>query len=186
MPFHVVQSKKGAPMLRRLFAAALAFSSVASPAAAQESAAKQMLHRLASLEGEWEGTYSWSGARSGGGDLKVVYQVTGMGSAVIETMIQGGHPTMSSVYHLDGADLRMTHYCATQKQSRLRAQPAKITNNSAAFSFVDVTNADPARPGYVTGFDTRIGDDGQVVNHFIFEGGAPRSLETIILRRVKS
>ena len=156
----------------------------ASPAFAQETVASRMLQRIVSLEGEWEGAYQWSGARSGGGTLRVIYQVTGMGSAVIETMVQGGRNSMSTVYHLDGADLRMTHYCATRKQSRLRAIPARINDHSATFDFVDVTNADPAHPGYVTGFDISIIDDNDIVNHFVFEGGVPRSIETITLHRV--
>jgi hypothetical protein len=171
-------------MFAKLLLGATASLFIASSALAQDTPASRMLTRIASLEGEWEGSYQWSGARSGGGDLRVVYQVTGMGSAVIETMIQGGRNSMSSVYHLDGADLRMTHYCATRKQSRLRATPDRISANVATFNFVDVTNADPARPGYVTGFDMTVVDDDHIINHFIFEGGAPQATETITLHRV--
>jgi hypothetical protein len=173
-------------MLSKLIIAAFACAYLSSPAFAQEGSARQMLQRIASLEGEWEGVYEWSGARSGGGELRVMYQVTGLGSAVIETMIQDGRASMSTVYHVDGDDLRMTHYCASQKQSRLRAGPEHLANGAARFEFVDVTNADSSRPGYVTGFSMRIESPDRLTNQFVFEGGAPRSFETITLRRVSS
>ena len=61
------------------------------------------------------------------------------GSAVVETLFPGTGHEMVTVYHLDGDDLVLTHYCALKNQPRLRAErtndPKKI-----AFKFVGATN----------------------------------------------
>jgi len=72
--------------------------------------AEEAFSRLQKLAGNWEGSYRWTGARSDAGRLTARYSLTGNGSAVVEdlTMGPGDAPSMTSVYHLDGGDLRMT------------------------------------------------------------------------------
>src|SRR5690349_10968694 len=84
----------------------------ATPSDAAGAPGPRMFERMKALTGEWEGTYDWSQGRTGGGPLRVSYFVTGAGSALVESLIQGGVTTMTTVYHLDGPQLRMTHYCA--------------------------------------------------------------------------
>lgn len=74
------------------------------------------------LVGQWEGTVEWSGARSDKGQMGATYQQAGNGSAVVETLSIASEPLMTSVYHLDGPDLRMTHYCAAGNQPRFRGR----------------------------------------------------------------
>ena len=161
---------------------ALSLILAAAPAAAPTPAAAA-LEKLRSLAGEWSGTYEWSGAQTGGGTMDVRYSVTGRGSAVLETLIQEGEPTMTSIYHLDGADLRMTHYCGARNQPRLTAD--KIDENAARFAFVDVTNVGPKNKGYVQGAEIRIVDADDIIIEFVFQGGGPRAVETIKLHRVQ-
>jgi hypothetical protein len=66
-------------------------------------------------------------------------------------MMAGEIPTMSTVYHLNGSDLRMTHYRGAQNQPRLMASHIDESTGTVEFSFVDVTNA-AAHPVYVKGF----------------------------------
>jgi hypothetical protein len=175
-------------MLGRL-AIVLAFSTNAfiTPAAlAAETAAGTMLGQIAKLAGEWEGTFEWSGARSHKGELKASYFVTGNGSAVVETLIMDGTPSMTTVYHLDGEDLRMTHYCAARNQPRLRAGKIDAVAGSAHFDFVDVTNVGPVNPGHVEELDITIEAPDQLGLVFVFQGGGPRAVETIKLRRVQA
>jgi hypothetical protein len=79
----------------------------------QESSAGAF-DELRTLSGNWEGTVAWTGKTAS--KVSAHYYITGNGSAVVEDLSNG-----ISVYHLDGADLRMTHYCAAQNQPRLRA-----------------------------------------------------------------
>src|SRR6058998_1207043 len=53
-----------------------------------------------------------------------VVRVTAAGSAVHETLFPGQPHEMVSLYHTDGADLVMTHYCSLGNQPRMKADPA--------------------------------------------------------------
>jgi hypothetical protein len=168
-------------MIRITIAGAFVLALSAASAHAEATPAGKMLERLASLEGQWSGTLEWSGARTDKGTLQASYYVTGNGSAVVENLIMHGKPSMTSVYHLDGADLRMTHYCAARNQPRLKAD--KIDGDSARFAFIDVTNVGPQNKGHVEGATIRIVDADNIVIEFVFQGGGPRAVETIKLRR---
>jgi len=72
--------------------------------------------------------------------MAATYHVTGNGSAVIEELIVDGKPSMTSAYHLDKDDLRMTHYCAAANQPRLKASSIDLSKNLIRFDFVDITN----------------------------------------------
>jgi hypothetical protein len=55
------------------------------------------------------GSVEWSGARTEKGKMNATYYLTGAGSSVVENLTVNGTALMTSVYHLDGLDLRMTH-----------------------------------------------------------------------------
>ncbi|HET6982207.1 MAG TPA: hypothetical protein VFI53_08700, partial [Myxococcaceae bacterium] len=57
----------------------------ATPSDAVEAPGPRMFERMKALAGEWEGTYEWSQGRSGGGQLRVSYFLTGAGSALVES-----------------------------------------------------------------------------------------------------
>src|SRR5438309_11983397 len=44
--------------------------------------------------------------------MNAKYYLTGNGTTVVENLIVDGNANMTTVYHLDGADLRATHYCS--------------------------------------------------------------------------
>ena len=60
------------------------------------------------------------------GEESVVYKLTGAGSALVETQFPGTGHEMVSVYHLDGDDLRMTHYCAAGNQPRVKLDRVQL------------------------------------------------------------
>jgi hypothetical protein len=159
---------------------------VAGSLTAGDSAADRMFDRLLGLAGEWEGTYEWSGGRTGSGNLKVTYFVTGNGSAVMETLIQNGTPTMTTVYHIDGADLRMTHYCAARNQPRLKATRVDEPAGAVDFSFVDLTSESGAGAAHVEALALRIVDSDHLNLTFTFRGGPGKGgQENITLSRVR-
>jgi hypothetical protein len=162
-------------------------SVAAADAQAPDSASARMFDRMRGLIGTWEGTLEWSGARTGSGKLRVNYHLTGGGSALVEDLLmtESDVPTMTTVYHLDGADLRMTHYCAAMNQPRLKATLIDDTTGSASFTFVDVTNSS-AHPAYVDGFSIHIIDSDHLNLKFEFGGASPkRATERIVLQRVR-
>jgi hypothetical protein len=73
-----------------------------------------------------------------------VVKVTAGGSAVHETLFPGQPMEMVSVYHLDGNDLVMTHYCMLGNQPRMKADP-KSPANQIRFLFAGGTNLNPAK-----------------------------------------
>src|SRR5215469_7558816 len=108
--------------------------------AADENVGARALDQLKTLVGNWEGTFEWTGARTAAGPMNASYFVTGNGSAVVENLIVENAPMMTSVYHLDGSDLRMTHFCAAQNQPRLKASRIDLAKGIIEFGFVDITN----------------------------------------------
>jgi hypothetical protein len=171
--------------MRRIVSVVLLSSAFAAVAEAQPGAAEKALERLRQLAGRWEGTLEWSGARSGTGTVEATYALTGNGTAVVEHLTMNGSPvpSMSSVYHLDGADLRMTHYCAANNQPRLKASRIDEAGGVIEFSFVDGTNL-AARPAHVHAVELRFPGQDRLVIRFTFAGGDKTSLEHIELKRV--
>jgi hypothetical protein len=66
-------------------------------------------------------------------------RVTAAGNTVQETLFPGSDHEMVTMYHLDGAELVLTHYCMLGNQPRMRAEPGEDVNK-IVFKFIDGTN----------------------------------------------
>lgn len=117
-----------------------------TPAPAPAGSGAAALDRLKALAGDWVDA---DGSPEMKGKIAVTYHVTGAGSAVVETLVPGTPHEMVSVYHRDGDDLVMTHYCAAQNQPRMRAKT--FTGNVIALDFDGGTNLDPAKDMHIHG-----------------------------------
>ena len=142
------------------------------------------LERIRGLAGTWEGTYEWTGARSDKGTLQADYYVTGNDSAVVENLVMGGKPSMTTVYHMDGPDLRMTHFCGAKNQPRLKATEFADEGTMIRFTFVDATNLS-MQPAHVEGLEIRFLDDQRITLRFTFDNKGAKSYENIQLKRVQ-
>src|SRR5215831_2985513 len=106
------------------FAIALALAA----ASAASGDAAEAFQRMKRLEGSWKGSFTWTpGGRSGPMDAS--YRVSGNGTALIEDLLSDGKPIMTTAYHLDGGDLRMTHFCGAGNQPRLKAGHIDLSRN---------------------------------------------------------
>lgn len=114
----------------------VAIIALAMPAFSQGMAPKQAFEYLKKLAGTWE----MKGPN--GETMKVVFKVTGAGSSLIETQFPGEPHEMVSVYHMDGNDLLMTHYCAAGNQPTLKYKPGKDAN-VLFFDFLRGSNMKP-------------------------------------------
>jgi len=113
-------------------------------ALAQTTTAADAFERLKSLEGEWldvEGVFGTKGATA------VTYRITGGGTTVVETFPVGTPGEMVTIYHKDGNDLVLTHYCSAGNQPRMRAKA--MSGNTLAFDFDGGTNIDPATTSHM-------------------------------------
>ena len=104
-------------------------------AAAAKPAVPNKLDAIKKLAGDWVQV-----GEDGKPTDKVVstYRLTAGGSAVEETMFAGTHHEMITIYHMDGDDLVLTHYCVTGNQPRMKAE--KQAGNTLVFKCAGGTN----------------------------------------------
>ncbi|HEY3226186.1 MAG TPA: hypothetical protein VGK61_04220 [Planctomycetota bacterium] len=103
------------------FAALAVVFAIALPGVAQEKEKKEKkthagLERLKKLTGTWTAETKEMGATT------VTYRVISGNSTVMETIMPGTDHEMVTMYHVDGDDLVLTHYCALGNQPRMKAQ----------------------------------------------------------------
>jgi hypothetical protein len=137
---------------------------------APKTAPHPALERLKKLAGTWV-----AADKDGKPTAQVVsvIRVTAAGSAVHETLFPGLPHEMVSVYHRDGPDLVMTHYCSLGNQPRMKADP-KSPANQLRFEFAGGTNLDPAKDKHMhEGTITFIDDDHIEWSGVCWEGGKP-------------
>jgi hypothetical protein len=125
-----------------------ALSCSSSRTAAPNPAAKAGFERLAALEGEWTG----EGPADAPGPMTVTYELTGGGSALIETLFAGTPTEMVTVYTVEDGALMLTHYCMLGNQPRMKAGP--MQGNVLEFHFAGGANIDPAKDDHM--HDARI------------------------------
>jgi hypothetical protein len=110
-------------------------------AASAAQAGTTAFDRFKGLQGTWVAAEDGPMAKKG--QQVATYHLTGGGTAVVEELFAGTPHAMTTVYHRDGADLVLTHYCMGGNQPRMRAKPTEGT--SVSFAFDGGTNLDPAR-----------------------------------------
>jgi hypothetical protein len=101
-----------------------------------------MLDAVKTLEGEWVMTDD-----KGVTSTAAIFRVTSNGSAVREIMFPGTPHEMTNMYHMDGANLLVTHYCAMGNQPRMRA--AATEGATIAFAPDSVTNLKTPADSYM-------------------------------------
>jgi hypothetical protein len=114
----------------------------------------------------------------------VTYKVTGAGSALVETQFPGTDHEMVSMYHLDGDDLRMTHYCAMGNQPRVKLDRAKSTPKHLIFVFDGGTNLNPEKDMHIHGLVITFHDDGKVTSAWEgYQGGKSAGITSFALSK---
>lgn len=137
---------------------------------------------LKGLVGTWNGKAQWSGGRTDSYAMSAAYTATGNGSAIVENLATGGVPNMTSVYHQDGPDLRMTHFCGAGNQPRLKASEIDAAKRIVHFKMVDIMGRTSDR-GHVDEVELRFPDADHLTILFTFRGSGAESLERIDLAR---
>lgn len=97
-------------------------------------------------------TGTWSGQFTNGTfaeptewmPVSVEYRGTSRGTAIVEDYLFEGEdePGMTTVYHQDNGNLRLTHYCGAQNHPRMIARTVDPEQGFVAFDFTDITNLD--------------------------------------------
>ena len=123
-----------------IFALALVLG---APIVAGEGEASAAFEKMKTLAGDWNGAPE--------GEMKAHHaiQVSANGSVVMETMNPGTSHEMINMYHLDGEELVLTHYCAEGNQPTMQLDREASTPTMLVFEFTGGTNLDPAVDSHI-------------------------------------
>lgn len=156
--------------MRRVVAVVLALSLAACASQARPAGsvtAEQQFEKLKTLAGNWK-TAPESGMQG-----TIRYRVVGNGTAVQETIFPDTPHEMVTMYHVDGGELVMTHYCAAGNQPMMRAVPAPDLSQ-IRWEFVRLSGGDPAKDMHMHEGTLAFAGDGKLRAHWqSWEGGKP-------------
>ncbi len=115
-------------------------------AGAQAHTAQAAFDRLKALAGTWQGTDGHEGEET----VTHVFEVSAAGTVVMETMNPDSPDhEMINMYHLDGDELVLTHYCASGNQPTMQLVRPAAAANEMRFDFTGGSNLDPAKDQHI-------------------------------------
>lgn len=132
--------------------------------------------KIKSLAGEWTGTFQ-------GMTANMSYKVMSAGSSVLLVQ-QGEKPgdEMVTVFHPDGKDLLVTHYCSAKNQLRMKFVPG-ADPNVLRFTFLDATNLSDPKIGHMVGLTLRIVDPNHHIQQWTFSENGKEQSESFEIHR---
>lgn len=154
-----------------------AVPALATDDAASGFDAQAAFDRLAAMAGTWTGTAAGEGEAadaeeaSAGMQVTHEFKVSANGSVVMETMNPGTEHEMINMYHLDGDDLVLTHYCAGGNQPRMRIVADESTSDHLVFDYDGGSNLDPSTDGHIHAAQITFQDDGVESVWFPYDAG---------------
>jgi hypothetical protein len=147
-------------------------------APAEDAAQKKAFDRLKGLAGDWVTV-------GGDGSVTARYRVTAAGSALVETLFPGKEHEMVTIYHRDGKDLTLTHYCAAGNQPRMKMVPGPDANQ-IAFQFTSATNMKSLAEGHMHEMTMQLVDADHIKTAWTYlKDGKPGDPEKFDLTRKK-
>jgi hypothetical protein len=170
--------RKGIPTLIAIALAALLWAAVVK---GQEATGRQGFEKMKSLAGKWEATAE-KGKRA-----TLAFEVVANGTAVLERFLdEGANPygSMVTLYHLDGGDLVLTHYCIANNQPRMRAET--ITADAIRFHFTGATNLSSPDAGHMYKAHYQFHGPDEFTTEWTFrQKGEDKFTEVLRFRRVR-
>ena len=172
------QSKKGQPQ-----------TAAGSPETIVYDAASAMAF-LATTSGDWvsgSGQYEHGGTAPAGNRSIVSVKTKATGSAVVHTYAQGTPGEMETIFHMDGDQLLLTHYCALQNAPVLKFvktnKPGELK-----FEFLGGTNFDPKVDAHLHESTFQIKDKDTIEqNSTVFANGkATPELKSLLHRKASN
>lgn len=125
---------------------------------------------------------TWKGKMKDGSDVTLSYRLVAGGSTLEETM---SHGDMVTMYHLDGGNLMLTHYCAAQNQPRMRATAFKAGDSALKFSFVDATSLSDPNAVHMHNLAFSFRDADHITQEWtMFDGG--KEAQKVVIDRARA
>ena len=162
------------------------FLAATSPVHAGGIDAQAAFDELRSLAGTWRGTPEGEGEEAEAEAKKVdevihEFRVSAAGTVVMETMGPGTEHEMINMYHLDGKELVLTHYCAGGNQPTMKLAGSK--DGKMSFEFSGGTNLDPAKDPHIHSGGLAIDGDTIHSSWVGWQDGKEASTMTFVLSR---
>ena len=153
--------------------------------------AEAVFEQLKSMSGTWKGPMAGEGdeaEKEAAAGMEAVheFQVSAAGTVVMETMAPGTEYEMINMYHLDGEDLVLTHYCAGGNQPTMRLDREASSESKLIFEFTGGTNLNPEVDNHIHSAELKVIDDNHIDS--IWQGyaeGKPAGLMTFSLARAE-
>ncbi len=166
----MTHSRAAALLIAVLFAAL--------PAGA-EVAATDAFAQLKGLAGTWQDQ------GEGGGGVHE-FRVSAVGSVVMETMFPETDQEMINMYHLDGEELVVTHYCAAGNQPQMKLDRAASSADHLVFAYTGGMNHDPAIDMHIHSAELTLMPDGRLDSVWSsYQAGQPSGMMTFRLARTQ-
>ena len=178
--------------MRKLVRVALPCALLLLPVTAGRAAmveTRSAFDQLKTLAGSWQGLPEGEGLEAeeearAAGEVVHQFRVSAAGTVVMETMNPGTDHEMINMYHLDGEDLMLTHYCAGGNQPTMRLNRDLSTTGELVFDFAGGTNLDPAVDPHIHSAKITLVDGDHLVSRWLsYAGGEPAGSMTFHLAR---
>jgi hypothetical protein len=169
----------------------LSVVALVAAAGGAEITAENAFATLKGMAGTWQGTPEGVGEEAeaeaaAAGEVTHEIRVSAAGTVVMETMAPGTEHEMINMYHLDGADLVLTHYCAGGNQPTMRLDRVASSAERLVFDFSGGTNLDPAADPHIHAAEITLPADGELVSAWTsWSGGEPAGGMTFHLTRAE-
>jgi len=165
-----------------LAAPAVMAQSGSAPSGSGKLDAKAAFEEFKGLAGEWEGTAT----TKDGPPAQVRYELVSNKSVLMETLFPGTDHEMRSVYHMDGSNLVMTHYCAIGNQPHMKLETSASKPAELVFDFAGGTNMDPAKDAHMHSGKIKLVDANHVEAEWAYyEGSTQKGAHRLFLTRKK-
>ncbi len=140
---------------------------------------KKSFDKLKSLVGTWQSVMP------DGSITKVSYKIVSNNSTIMETLSGKEDDAMVTMYHLNGKDLMMTHYCSAGNQPRMKVNTISDELNELDFNFVDVTNLMNDNDGHMTNLKMKFVDNDNLQMDWTFTKDGENTVHSFNFERVK-
>jgi hypothetical protein len=139
--------------------------------------------RLTKLVGEWQLKEVKDDALKG--KTAVRYRLTAGKNALVETLFPGDDKEMVTIYHRDGDELVLTHYCCCGNQPRMRANIGH-DKDELVFEFAGGSNLNPEKDLHMHNYRVRFVDADHIKGEWeYYQDGKAAGKHTFDLVRKK-
>jgi len=133
-------------------------------------------NKMIHLAGRWQGTQN---SAEGVKPVVVEYALTAGDTALIETLFPGSPNEMVSVYHGDGEDVLMTHYCVMGNQPRMQLEKSEDPK-VMKFVYKDGTSMSSADDPHMHQLIMTLIDEDHIKHEWSFYAGGQPTMTVVM------